>query len=43
MKTKKIYVIGEYASKSLSPLIFNYWLSKYSINAEYNFKETKKE
>lgn len=43
MNHKKAYVVGNNVSKSLSPLIFNYWFSKYSINAEYGFIEIKKE
>ena len=36
---RKAYVIGKNASKSLSPIIFNYWFKKYNINGEYGFKE----
>ena len=36
---KKAYVIGKNASKSLSPIIFNYWFKKYNIEGEYGFKE----
>ena len=32
---KKFYVIGSNSSKSLSPIIFNYWFSKYKIKALY--------
>ena len=39
---KKIFVVGNKASKSLSPIIFNYWLKKYKIKAEYGYKEIKK-
>ena len=39
MNKKKFYVIGNKASKSLSPLIFNYWFEKNNIKAEYIFKE----
>ena len=39
---KKLYVVGNLSSKSLSPLIFNYWFKKYKINAQYNFIETNK-
>jgi len=43
VKKKIAYVVGERVSTSLSPTIFNYWISKYSINAEYGFKEIKNE
>jgi len=33
------FVIGNKASKSLSPLIFNYWFKKYNIQAKYSFLE----
>ncbi len=36
---KKFFVIGNQTSKSLSPLIFNYWFKKYKIKAKYNFVE----
>ena len=36
---KKFYVVGNNASKSLSPTIFNYWFKKYKINAQYGFLE----
>ena len=36
---KKAYVIGKNASKSLSPIIFNYWFKKYNIEGEYGFME----
>ncbi len=36
---KKIYVIGNRASKSLSPTIFNFWFKKYNIKAKYSFLE----
>ena len=36
---KKIYVVGNKTSKSLSPLIFNHWFKKYKINARYAFVE----
>ena len=36
---KKLYVVGNRASKSLSPTIFNYWFKKYNIEGEYGFKE----
>ena len=38
---KNFFVIGNRTSKSLSPLIFNYWFKKYNINAKYNFIEVK--
>ncbi len=34
---KKFYVVGDKASKSLSPIIFNYWFNKYKINANYGY------
>ncbi len=36
---KEYYVIGNKASKSLSPTIFNYWFKKYKINAVYGYLE----
>lgn len=39
MNKKKVYLIGNKVSKSLSPLIFNYWFEKSNIKAEYIFKE----
>ena len=39
---KQFFVIGNKASKSLSPLIFNHWFKKYKINAKYYFVETTK-
>ena len=36
---QKAYVIGSSVSKSMSPLIFNYWFKKTNINAEYIYKE----
>ncbi len=36
---KKAHVIGTKVSKSLSPIIFDYWFKKYNISAEYSFKE----
>ena len=39
---KKIYVVGNKTSKSLSPLIFNHWFKKYKINASYGFIEITK-
>jgi shikimate dehydrogenase len=41
MSKKKAYVIGTNVSKSLSPMIFNYWFNKYHIKAEYRYKEIK--
>ena len=38
---KNFFVIGNQTSKSLSPLIFNYWFKKYNIDAKYNFVEVK--
>ena len=40
---KQFFVIGNKASKSLSPTIFNHWFKKYKINANYSFVEVKKE
>ena len=39
---KVFFVIGEQASKSLSPLIFNHWFKKYHIKAKYSFLEVTK-
>ena len=36
---KKAYVIGSAVSKSMSPLIFNYWFAKTDIEADYTFAE----
>ena len=36
---KKLYVVGNKASKSLSPTIFNYWFKKYNIKASYGYLE----
>ena len=36
---KYFFVIGNKASKSLSPLIFNHWFNKYNIQAKYSFLE----
>ena len=36
---KRFYVIGTKTSKSLSPMIFNYWFKKYRIKATYGFLE----
>ena len=36
---KKLYVVGNRSSKSLSPTIFNYWFKKYNIKANYGFLE----
>lgn len=36
---KKFYVVGNKASKSLSPLIFNHWFKKYKIKARYSYLE----
>ena len=43
MSKKKAYVVGANASKSLSPLIFNYWFNKYKVEGEYNYIEIKEE
>ena len=39
---KNFFVIGDQASKSLSPLIFNHWFKKYNIRAKYTFLEVTK-
>ena len=39
---KNFFVIGDQASGSLSPLIFNYWFKKYNIQAKYSFLEVTK-
>jgi len=39
---KKFFVIGDQASKSLSPLIFNHWFKKHNIQAKYSFLEVTK-
>ena len=36
---KEFFVIGDQASKSLSPLIFNHWFKKYKIKAKYSYVE----
>ena len=36
---KKLYVVGNKVSKSLSPTIFNYWFKKYKIKASYGYLE----
>ena len=36
---KKLYVVGNKASKSLSPIIFKYWFKKYNIKASYGYLE----
>ena len=36
---KKLYVVGNRSSKSLSPIIFNYWFKKYNIDARYSYLE----
>ncbi len=36
---KHFFVVGNRASKSLSPLIFNHWFKKYNIKAKYSFLE----
>ena len=40
---KHFFVIGNQASKSLSPLIFNYWFKKYNLKAKYSFIEASLE
>ena len=39
---RNFFVIGDRASKSLSPLIFNHWFKKYNIKAKYSFLEVTK-
>ena len=39
---KNFFVIGDQASKSLSPLIFNHWFKKYNIKAKYSSLEVTK-
>ena len=39
---RNFFVIGDQASKSLSPLIFNHWFKKYNIQAKYSFLEVTK-
>jgi len=36
---KKFYVVGNKASKSLSPMIFNHWFKKHNIKARYGYLE----
>ena len=36
---KKLYVVGNKVSKSLSPTIFSYWFKKYKIKASYGYLE----
>ena len=36
---KEFFVIGNQASNSLSPLIFNHWFKKYKIKAKYSYVE----
>ena len=38
----EFFVIGDQTSKSLSPLIFNYWFKKHKIKAKYNYLEVSK-
>ena len=40
---KKYGIIGKPLSHSLSPTLHNYWLKKYSVNAEYLLLETNEE
>ena len=35
MRTSKYFVIGNPIEHSKSPLIHNFWIKKYSINATY--------
>ena len=43
MKKKKFAIIGNPLSHSLSPIMHNYWLNKYNINAEYELLEIEEE
>jgi len=36
---KRFYVVGTKTSKSLSPLIFNYWFKKHKIKSKYGYIE----
>ena len=36
---KKALVVGSFVSKSVSPIIFNYWFEKHNIDANYDFRE----
>ena len=36
---KKLFVIGNPIKHSMSPLIHNYWITKYLLNAAYEKKE----
>ena len=36
---KKYFVVGNKASKSMSPVIFNHWFKRYKINATYGYLE----
>ena len=38
---KKAYVVGNNTSKSLSPIIFDYWFKKHQISGKYNYIEIK--
>ena len=38
---KKYFVIGKPIDHSLSPLLHNYWIKKYKIEALYEKKETE--
>ncbi len=40
---KHFFVIGNQASNSLSPLIFNHWFKKYKLKARYTFLEVREE
>jgi len=40
---KEFFVIGNQASRSLSPLIFNHWFKKYKIDAKYKSIEVKEQ
>lgn len=38
---KEFFVIGNQASNSLSPLIFNHWFKKYKLKAKYSYLEVE--
>ena len=43
MENKIAFVLGNNVSTSLSPIIFNYWFFKHSVNANYSYREIKEE
>ena len=42
MKKDKFLVIGDPIKHSLSPILHNYWFSKYKINSLYSKKKVKR-